>query len=147
MKVRRIRYGKPYEYAEYYGRDPETTEPKMFWRDWRVIAEYEDAIIRQLDQRHRHPGTSYQLRIPLTDPETGGDRDVDGDPAVLRVEMVGGDIDIVSGPDRLTIKGFVSQAEIEYEKAYRAGSYGDTMDSYAKGLDNRYVREEWMVVG
>lgn len=141
-KVRRIRYVEQYPYLEDYGgtKDP----PVKHYRDWIEIEVFEDAAVQHVTKRHDMPGKSYMLRVPMTDPETGGATDADGDRALLRVQMVGAEIEYIGGS--VTVKGFVSRQELAHEVAYRSGDIEACLASYDEASDYEYVREEWQVL-
>lgn len=148
MRVRRSRRVPPYKWRDDNPYIPKG-EVRYHWRTEIEIEVFEDAEIRQLDTNHHYPGQRFMLRVPMVDPETGGDRDVDGDAAVLRIEMVGASVDHIFDITRPTVRGFVSKAELEAEKEYRAGiAYGyaeyDADERYQ--LDTEYVIEEWQVL-
>jgi hypothetical protein len=118
--------------------------PRKFWRNTVEVETFEDADVRQLSDHGWAPGKQFQLRVPMKDPETGRDTDADGDPALLRIAMVGGELDFRFGNP--TFKGFVSFRELEHEKAYRSGDLDACLESYDKASDNQFVIEEWQVL-
>lgn len=144
-KVRRVRYVPPYQVSDDNPYRDKSKPARKFWRTWKEIEVFENADLRQLDDQGDKPGNRFQLRVPMTDPETGRKTDADGDPALLRIEMVGATLDIHMGAP--VVKGFVSKQELEHEKAYRSGSLDDCLSaSDLYELDTEYVLEEWQVL-
>jgi hypothetical protein len=137
-KVRRIRWVAPheYEYTSYSG------EKRKDWKDWIEVETFDSATIMQLDNR-RGPGDGFMLRVPMTDPETGGDTDADGDTSLLRIIMIGATMEIHGG---FAVKGFISLQELEHEKAYRNTDLNGCLDANTLyELGTQYIVEEWQL--
>lgn len=131
-----------HSYEDNYG-DP-NRKPDTHWRNWVEVEVFEDAGLRQLSPHGYLPGMQFQLRVPMTDPETGGDCDADGDLALLRIIMVGAELDIYTGQP--TAKGFVAKSELAHEKAYRNGDLDGCLEADEMTPDFEYVVEEWQVL-
>ena len=144
MRVKRIRQVPYYKYVETHADNEYIPkgEERVHWRNTVVVEDFDDAEIRQLDDHPYNPGKRFQLRVPMTDPETGEDTDCDGDRALLRVMMVGAEISMHLG---VSVKGFVSKEELAHEKAYRAGDIDACIES--RNLDHEFVIEEWLQLG
>lgn len=143
-RVRRVRYVKQYQHEDDNPYLKPEDKPRYFWRDWIEVETFKDADVQQLDGRHQYPGMTFQLRVPMTDPETGQSTDADGDRALLRIVMIGGAMDYIGGTP--SFKGFVSKQELAHEAAYRSGDLKACLASYDEASDYEYVREEWQVL-
>lgn len=145
MRIQRLRHCAPYQVEDDNPYIPEEQRPRMIWRTTRVVDTYDDVVVRQLGSSLQTPGLQFELRIPLPDPETGTDRDADGDLAVLRVAMVGATVDLFGGS--IAFKGFVSKEDLLYEEEYRKGSLDGCLSTRERyDLAHEYVCEEWQQI-
>jgi hypothetical protein len=126
MKVRRIRFTNAHDFKE--------------------IAIYPDATLRDMGSHPKLPGRWCILYIPMP-----GFVDSDGNPAEVQVSMHGLDMDFIGGGPN--VSGFVSKGELAYEDWYRQNVSPEIRRAdYDSGYDLRYklsgeyVREEWQVI-
>jgi hypothetical protein len=145
-KIRRIRYGPYHKVLNENPYRDQSKDPQYDHRNVTVINTYEEAFIRQLsrDGIGWNPGGAYQLCIPFPNLETGSMIDVDGDRAIIRVEMVGASVNLFYH-DSPSYKGFVSKENLVREEEYRKGNIFSAYDK-DQNLDYEFVLEEWFVL-